>query len=82
MKTREKELNKKAYLMERATALLNAARDMQERVDTKLEYNLTIAEPNGFRPFTDEQIDTCVRGRDRLYYSFEKTLMEILNSER
>jgi hypothetical protein len=63
-------------------ALLTAARDMQDRIDTKLKYNLEQAEPNGFRPFTDEQIDTCVRGRDRLYYSFEKTLMEILNSER
>ena len=81
MKTREKEFNRKAYLLERAKALLDAARDMQDRVDTKLQYNTEVAEPNDFTPWSDEEIDTSVRGRDRLYYAFEKVLMEILNNE-
>jgi hypothetical protein len=81
MKTREKEFNQKAYLMDKALEVLNAARNMQDRIDTKLQYNLEVAEPNGFTPFTDEQIDTCVRGRDRLHSSFENILNEILKTK-
>lgn len=81
MKTRINEIKEMKRLHERAVALLEAAEDMQERIDTKLKYNTEIAEPNGFTPFTDDEIDTCVRGRDRLMYSHLKVLMQIFNNE-
>lgn len=78
MKTRINEIKEMKRLHERAVALLEAAEEMQERIDTKLKYNIEVAEPNGFTPFTDDEIDTCVRGRDRLMYSHLKVISAIL----
>lgn len=78
MKTRINEIKEMKRLHERALALLEAAEDMQERIDTKLKYNIEVAEHNGFTPFTDDEIDTCVRGRDRLMLSHLKVISAIL----
>jgi hypothetical protein len=78
MKNRTKEIKEMERLHLRAMALLNAAQDMQYRIDAKLKYNAEVAEPNGFTPFDDNEIDTCVRGRDRLMYSHLKVISAIL----
>lgn len=78
MKTRINEIKEMKRLHERAVALLEAAEDMQERIDTMLKHNTEVAEPNGFTPFTDDEIDTCVIGRDRLIHSHLKVISAIL----
>ena len=81
MKTRINEIKEMKRLHEEALKLLDSAETMQKRIDTKLQYNAEIAGPVGFKPWTDAQIDTCVRGRDRLMYSHLKVLMQIIETK-
>lgn len=67
-------------LHERAEELLALAFDMQSRIDEMLRYNVEVAVPNGFRPHSDDRIDTCQRGKKRLLESYKRVLTEIINA--
>lgn len=74
MKAKLKEAQR---LHEKAQDLLEMAVNMQLKIDKKLQYNLEIANPNGFKPYSDDNIDTCQRGLKRLYWSYQQVLMQI-----
>ena len=55
----------------KANELLYLCNEMQGRIDTMLKYNIETAAPNNFIGYSDNQIDTCERGLDRLWRSYQ-----------
>ena len=58
-------------LHEKANELLYLCGEMQKQIDNMLRYNAEIAAPNNFREHSDNVIDTCERGLDRLWRSYQ-----------
>jgi hypothetical protein len=74
MKTREE-------LHESALALLSLIKEANKKVYAMMQYNVEIAEPNGFTPHDDESIDFQKLVVQRLENSYLKVLHQIIENE-
>ena len=63
----------------KANELLYLCEGMQNRIDNMLRYNAEIAAPNNFHEHSENVIDTCERGLDRLWRSYQIVIDKLKN---